>query len=242
MSKIEWTEKTWNPVTGCIKVSPGCKHCYAETLSKRLKAMGVKGYENGFEVSLMEDRLEQPLKRRKPTMYFVNSMSDLFQDAVPFSFVEQVMCIIEKTPQHTYQILTKRSKRMRSFFEQRQVPTNAWLGVSVEDKKYGKPRISELQRIDADTRFLSIEPLLEDVGKLPLNGIHWVIVGGESGAAARPMKESWVLSIKDQCECFQINFFFKQWGAWGKDGVKRNKKINGRSIDGKTWDMMPEQI
>jgi protein gp37 len=242
MSKIEWTEKTWNPVTGCVKVSPGCKHCYAETLSKRLKAMGVKGYENGFEVSLMKDRLDQPLKRKKPTMYFVNSMSDLFQEEVPFSFIEKVLGIIEKTPWHTYQILTKRSERMMRFFEDRLVPNNAWIGVSVEDKKYGKPRIADLQRISANTRFLSVEPLLEDIGKLSLRGIHWVIVGGESGVGARPMKESWVINVKEQCELFNVDFFFKQWGAWGKDGVKRNKQTNGRYLEGKTWDMMPERI
>ncbi len=184
MSKIEWTEQTWNPVTGCTKVSPGCKHCYAETMSKRLKAMGAPGYENGFQLSLLPERLSQPLQRRKPTMYFVNSMSDLFQEGVPSEFIEDVMGVIERTPWHTYQILTKRSERMHEYFSSRVVPDNAWLGVSVEDKKYGKPRIPDLQAIKAKTRFLSIEPLLEELGKIRLAGIHWVIVGGELRASS----------------------------------------------------------
>lgn len=239
MSKIEWTELTWNPVTGCSKVSPGCKHCYAETMSKRLQAMGAPGYENGFQVSLMPTRLGQPLQRRKSTMYFVNSMSDLFQDEVPETFIDQVMDVIRATPQHTYQILTKRSGNMREYFYSRDVPNNAWLGVSVEDKKYGKPRISDLMKINAKTRFLSIEPLLEDLGKLHLQGIHWVIVGGESGIGARPMKEEWAINIRNQCISAGVDFFFKQWGAWGADGKQRNKKANGRLLDGKVWDMIP---
>ena len=239
MSKIEWTEQTWNPVTGCTKISPGCKHCYAETMAKRLQAMGASGYENGFKMSLLPERLNQPKRRKKPTMYFVNSMSDLFQADVPFEFVEQVMQVIEETPWHTYQILTKRSARMRKYFATHDVPDNAWLGVSVEDKKYGKPRIPDLQAIRAKTRFLSIEPLLENLGRVSLNRIHWVIVGGESGFGARPMKEEWVLSLRDQCEQASVDFFFKQWGAWGKDGVKRSKKANGRKLQGQTWDMIP---
>ena len=239
MSKIEWTEQTWNPVTGCTKVSPGCKHCYAETMSKRLQAMGAPGYENGFELSLLPERLEQPYRRRKPTMYFVNSMSDLFQEGVPFEYVEQVMQVIEETPFHTYQILTKRSAKMREYFDTHTVPDNAWLGVSVEDKKYGKPRIPDLQAIKAKTRFLSIEPLLEDLGRIRLAGIHWVIVGGESGVGARPMHEGWALKLRDQCEKADVDFFFKQWGAWGKDGIKRSKKANGRKLQGKIWDMIP---
>lgn len=225
---------------GCTKVSPGCKFCYAEVLSKRLKAMGVTGYEDGFStIKLMEERLEQPLKRKKPTLYFVNSMSDLFHEKVPFSFIDRVMKTIELSPQHAFQILTKRAERMRKYFSKRTVPTNAWIGVSVEDKEYGKPRIAELRKIDAKTRFLSIEPLLEDLGKLNLKGIHWVIVGGESGAKARPMSEKWVLKIKDQCEYYKSDFFFKQWGSWGEDGVKRSKKANGRQLQGKTWNQIP---
>ncbi len=239
MSKIEWTEQTWNPVTGCVKVSPGCKHCYAETMARRLQAMGAPGYENGFQLSILPERLGQPLQRRKPTTYFVNSMSDLFQDGVPHSFIDQVMEVIRATPWHTYQILTKRSANMRDYFQTRVVPDNAWLGVSVEDRKYGKPRIADLQEIKAKTRFLSIEPLLEDVGKLRLKGIHWVIVGGESGFGARPMQEEWVRNIRDQCEERGVDFFFKQWGAWGADGKKRNKKANGRILDGQIWDRIP---
>lgn len=239
MSKIEWTEQTWNPVTGCTKVSPGCKHCYAETMSKRLYAMGTKGYENGFKLSLLPERLSQPLNRHIPTMYFVNSMSDLFQDQVPFNFVDRVMDVIEQTPWHTYQILTKRSGLMLEYFTQRDVPDNAWLGVSVEDKKYGKPRIKDLQKIKAKTKFLSIEPLLEDLGCLEFEDIHWVIVGGESGVGARPMREEWATSIRDQCERGGIDFFFKQWGAWGEDGRKRSKKANGRKLQGRLWNMIP---
>jgi len=239
MSKIEWTEQTWNPVTGCTKVSPGCKHCYAETMSKRLQAMGAPGYENGFRLSLLPKRLEQPLHRRKPTMYFVNSMSDLFQEGVPETFIDQVMDVIRATPQHTYQILTKRSGNMREYFSTRKVPDNAWLGVSVEDKKFGKPRIPDLLAIKAKTRFLSIEPLLEDLGCIRLSGIHWVIVGGESGFGARPMKEEWAINIRNQCLNAGVDFFFKQWGAWGADGKQRNKKANGRLLDGKMWDMIP---
>lgn len=240
MSKIEWTEQTWNPVTGCIKVSPGCKHCYAETMAHRLQAMGAPGYENGFALSLLPERLNQPYQRRKPTMYFVNSMSDLFQDRVPYEFIDRVMEVIADTPWHTYQILTKRSGNMRRYFESRTVPHNAWLGVSVEDKKYGVPRIADLKAIKAQTRFLSIEPLLEDLGRrLPLAGIHWVIVGGESGAYARPMKEQWALSIREQCEARGVDFFFKQWGTWGVDGIKRSKQANGRLLQGKIWDMIP---
>ena len=240
ISKIEWTEQTWNPVTGCIKVSPGCKHCYAETLAKRLQAMGTPGYTNGFKsISLLPERLSQPLKRKKPTLYFVNSMSDLFQDEVPFYFVDQVMEVISQTPQHTYQILTKRAERMHDYFLTRSVPDNAWLGVSVEDKKYGKPRIPFLRKIKAKTRFLSIEPLLEDLGKLNLKDMSWVIVGGESGQKARPMDEVWAINVRDQCLASGIDFFFKQWGSWGQDGQRRTKKDNGRDLQGRTWDMIP---
>ena len=239
MSKIEWTEQTWNPVTGCTKISPGCKHCYAEAMSKRLKAMKAPGYDNGFKLSLMPERLAQPLQRKKPTMYFVNSMSDLFQDEIPYSFIDQVMDVINRTPHHTYQILTKRSRNMREYFLSREVPSNAWLGVSVEDKKYGKPRITELSMIAAKTRFLSIEPLLQDLGSLNLKDIHWVIVGGESGSGARPMEEKWVINIRNQCLQANVDFFFKQWGAWGADGIYRSKKANGRILDGQIWNMIP---
>lgn len=236
---IEWTEQTWNPTTGCTKISPGCKHCYAEAMAKRLQAMGAKGYENGFDLSILPERLAEPLKRRKPTTYFVNSMSDLFHNGIPFEFLDQVFDVIRQTPQHTYQVLTKRSARMRKYFSSRVVPANAWLGVSVENRKYGLQRVDDLRKIKAGVRFLSVEPLLEDVGKINLRGIHWVIVGGESGPKARPMKAEWVESIKYQCERDGVAFFFKQWGGWGADGKKRPKRDNGRLFAGKTWDGMP---
>lgn len=236
---IEWTEETWNPTTGCTKISPGCKHCYAEVMALRLQSMRAPGYDNGFELSLMPDRLDQPLRRKKPTLYFVNSMSDLFHEQIPFDYLDQVFAVIGQTPQHTYQILTKRAERMADYFDTRPVPRNAWLGVSVEDKRYGLPRIEVLRRIDAEVRFLSCEPLLEDLGVMDIGGIHWVIVGGESGAQARPMREHWALSIMNQCERAGVAFFFKQWGVWGNDGVRRNKKTNGRLLQGKTWDQYP---
>ncbi len=238
-SAIEWTESTWNPVTGCTKVSAGCKHCYAETMSHRLKAMGVREYENGFAISIHHDRLSIPLQRKKPTLWFVNSMSDLFHPKVPFDFVDEVMEIICKTPQHIYQILTKRPGRMRQYFDNREAPTNAWLGVTVENKRHGVPRIDELQKIKAKVRFLSVEPLLEDIGKIKLGGIHWVIVGGESGKGARPMKAAWVDNVQKQCVAAGVHFFFKQWGAWSADGIRRSKKANGRKYKGKHWNGMP---
>ncbi|MCU7838964.1 MAG: phage Gp37/Gp68 family protein [Candidatus Thiodiazotropha sp. (ex Troendleina suluensis)] len=238
-SAIEWTEQTWNPVTGCTKVSPGCNHCYAETMARRLEAMGVRGYENGFELTLLPERLNEPLRRRKPTIYFVNSMSDLFHEGVPDDFIRQVFKVIKQTPQHTYQILTKRAERLTEFFQTYEAPNNAWLGVSVENRKYGLPRIDELRNIPVHIRFLSVEPLLEDLGKIDLHGIHWVIVGGESGPKARPMKQEWAINVQRQCEQQNVAFFFKQWGGWGADGMKRAKKQNGRMLMGKTWDEMP---
>jgi protein gp37 len=240
-TKIEWTEQTWNPTTGCTKISPGCKHCYAEIMARRLQAMGAKGYENGFKLSILPERLAEPLKRRKPTTYFVNSMSDLFHDDINFEFLDQVFEVINSTPQHTYQILTKRAARMRKYFsyQNRIVPSNVWLGVSVENKEHGLPRIDELREIKASIRFVSVEPLLEDIGQINLRGIHWIIVGGESGPKARPMKPEWVDSIKQQCDQRGVAFFFKQWGGWGSDGKKRPKKDNGRIFSGKTWDGMP---
>ncbi|MDO5667398.1 MAG: phage Gp37/Gp68 family protein [Alcaligenaceae bacterium] len=240
MSKIEWTEKTWNPVAGCTKISPGCKNCYAEAMANRLRAMNISGYENGFKLALVEQRLYEPLKRKKPTMYFVNSMSDLFHEDVPEEYIDKVMQVINDSSQHTFQILTKRADRMRKYFSTRSIPKNVWLGVSVEDKKYGIPRIDLLRDLDATIKFLSVEPLLEDLGEINLTGINWVIVGGESGPKARPMKQEWVESIKKQCEEMpEIDFFFKQWGGWGADGVKRAKRLNGRELNGKTWDSMP---
>lgn len=238
-SRIEWTEQTWNPVTGCTKVSPGCKHCYAETMAFRLKAMGAAGYAHGFKLTTHPERLSQPLKRKKPTTYFVNSMSDLFHENVPDVFIDQVMEIIQQTPHHTYQILTKRAERLPEYFGQRPCPTNAWLGVSVEDRKHGLPRINYLRQVDARIRFISIEPLLEDLGNINFTNIHWVIVGGESGAKARPMYPEWVEAIQRQAEGSGTAFFFKQWGAWGPDGIKRGKKKNGRIFKGKEWNDAP---
>ncbi|TFH84752.1 phage Gp37/Gp68 family protein [Billgrantia azerbaijanica] len=239
MSDIEWTEQTWNPVTGCTKVSPGCKHCYAEVMAKRLQAMGVRGYENGFALSLLPERLEQPLKRKRPTTYFVNSMSDLFHEDVPDQYIEQVLEVMGAAPQHTFQVLTKRATRLPEFFENREVPKNLWLGVSVEDRKYGVPRIDRLRQVGAYVRFLSVEPLLEDVGDLDLAGIHWVIVGGESGKGARPMRPEWADRVRRQCEEQGVAFFFKQWGGWGQDGKKRSKKANGRELGGRVYDNYP---
>lgn len=240
-SRIEWTQHTWNPVTGCTNVSPGCKHCYARVFAERLKAMGTPGYENAFAVTLQPGRLLEPLKRRKPTLYFVNSMSDLFHEQVPLPYIKRVLDVIRATPQHSYQILTKRAARMRRYFETDAVPENAWLGVSVENQKHGIPRIAELAEIDCRLRFLSVEPLIADPGHIPLASIHWVIVGGESGRGARPMNPEWVRSIRDQCIAADVPFFFKQWGAWGPDGVRRTKKANGRRIDRRVWNQFPKR-
>lgn len=241
-SKIEWTEETWNPTTGCNKVSAGCKNCYAEVMANRLKAMGTPGYENGFEFSIMPERLEQPLKKKKATKYFVNSMSDLFHENMSQDFLDKIMGVIDLTPQHIYQILTKREESMFSYFQYRTIPENIWLGVSVEDKKNGVPRIDKLRNLNATIKFLSVEPLLEDLGEINLNGINWVIVGGESGSKARPMKKEWALNIQRQCDEQGVAFFFKQWGTWGADGIKRSKKTNGRILEGKEWNEYPEAI
>lgn len=239
-SRIEWTEATWNPTVGCTKISPGCKNCYAESMAKRLNAMGSPGYENGFKLTILPDRLKEPLTRKKPTVYFVNSMSDLFHKGVPDSYIEQVFGVVQQCPQHTFQVLTKRADRLSSFFRSREVSTNTWLGVSVEDRRYGLPRIDSLREVEARIRFLSVEPLLESIGEINLTGIHWVIVGGESGSKARPMKQEWVENIQRQCEEQGVQFFFKQWGGWGADGKKRSKKANGRLLGGRTWDDMPD--
>jgi protein gp37 len=239
-SRIEWTEMTWNPVVGCTKISAGCKHCYAEVMAKRLQAMGVPGYEDGFRtIRILPDRLAEPLHRRKPTLYFVNSMSDLFHDQVSDTFVEQVFDVMRRSPQHTFQVLTKRGQRLARFARRVAVPDNVWIGVSVENRRHGVPRIAHLQSAPATTRFLSVEPLLEDVGELDLTGIDWVIVGGESGPKARPMSIEWVRNVQRQCAEQGALFFFKQWGNWGPDGHRRTKKANGRELDGRLWDEMP---
>lgn len=239
-SKIEWTEATWNPTVGCTKISQGCKHCYAESMAKRLQAMGTQGYENGFKLTVLRNRLEEPVRRKKPTVYFVNSMSDLFHKQIPDTYIEEVFDIISRCPQHTFQVLTKRGDRLATFFKHRTPPRNSWVGVSVEDRRHGVPRIDALRQVDASVRFLSVEPLLQDLGEIDLTGIHWVIVGGESGPKARPMKLEWVADIKRQCEEAGVEFFFKQWGGWGADGKRRSKKANGRLLEGRTWDGMPE--
>ncbi|MDP9267414.1 MAG: phage Gp37/Gp68 family protein [Acidobacteriota bacterium] len=234
-SKIEWTDATWNPVRGCKKISPGCTHCYAETFAERFR--GVKGhpYAEGFTPRLVPDKLFEPFRWRAPRMIFVNSMSDLFQDAVPDEYTWKVSWVMTRAAWHTYQVLTKRSNRMRGFLTRNLVfaqADNIWWGVSVENKKHGMPRIKDLQESPAKVRFLSIEPLLEDLGRIDLTGISWVIVGGESGPGARPIQRSWVLSLRDQCVDAGVPFFFKQWG-----GVQKAK--NGRLLDGRTYDELP---
>lgn len=239
-SRIEWTESTWNPVVGCTKLSAGCKHCYAEVMARRLQAIGVPGYEQGFKrVRTLPERLAEPLLRKKPTVYFVNSMSDLFHAQVPDLFIDHVFDTMTKATQHTFQVLTKRAERVAEYTQRSSVPDNVWIGVSVENRRHGVPRIDHLRRVPARTRFLSVEPLLEDLGELDLSGIDWVIVGGESGHGARPMKEAWVRNVQHACDEQGVRFFFKQWGAYGVDGVRRSKKENGRLLDGHTWDAMP---
>ena len=238
MSRIEWTERTWNPTTGCAKVSPGCLHCYAEVMARRLHAMGAPGYQRGFELSLHPDRLEQPLLRRAPTVYFVNSMSDLFHKDVPDNFLDQVLEVMRATPQHTYQLLTKRAQRLPEYFATRECPDNLWLGVSVEDRRRLR-RIAPLREVRAKVRFLSVEPLLEDLGPIKLAGIHWVIVGGESGHRGRPMRSEWAESVMRQCKDAGVAFFFKQWGKYGADGVARSKGANGRKLGRRTFEEYP---
>lgn len=230
-SAIEWTESTWNPVTGCTKISTGCKNCYAERIARRLQAMGHPNYRNGFQVTLHEEALSIPLTWRKPRTVFVNSMSDLFHQAIPFEFIRDVFEVMQSTPRHTYQILTKRSQRLMELAPRLPWPPNIWMGVTVESADYTF-RIEHLRATDASIRFVSFEPLLGPIAGIDLSGIHWVIVGGESGPRARPMKPAWVRMIWAQCKSADVPFFFKQWG-----GV--NKKKTGRMLDGRTWDEMP---
>ena len=231
-SSIEWTESTWNPVTGCTKISPGCKHCYAERLALRLQAMGQNNYRNGFKTTLHEHVLEYPLKWKKPQVIFVNSMSDLFQDDVPFDFVQKVFDVMVQAHWHNFQILTKRSELLLAHDKELPWHENIWMGVSVESRDY-LYRIDDLRKTNAAVKFLSLEPLLGPLEDLNFEDIDWVIVGGESGPGCRPMKEEWALDIRDQCLDANVPFFFKQWG-----GV--NKKKNGRLLDGKYWDEMPD--
>lgn len=230
-SNIEWTERTWNPVTGCIKVSQGCKHCYAERMAKRLNAMGSARYVDGFAPTLHEDLLDIPKGWRKPAIIFVNSMSDLFQDDVPESFIRAVFETMVACTQHTFQILTKRSQRLRDLAPRLPWPNNIWMGVSVEDQRV-IDRINDLRAVPAAIRFLSCEPLIGPLDALPLDDIHWAIVGGESGPKARPMQVEWVESIFTQCRNAGVPFFFKQWGGVRKD-------MTGRTLHGRTYDEMP---
>ena len=235
-SKIEWTDATWNPVRGCTKVSPGCKFCYAERFAERFRGVEGHPFEQGFDLRLVPRKLAEPLRWSEPRMIFVNSMSDLFHEGVPLSYIEKVVETMRLANWHTYQVLTKRSGRLRELLRGplrvAAADAHVWWGVSVEDRKYGLPRIADLRESPAAVRFLSVEPLLEDLGTLPLEGISWVIVGGESGPGARSMKEDWVLSIRDQCETANVPFFFKQWG-----GVR--KKATGRTLSGRTYDNLP---
>lgn len=241
-SKIEWTEETWNPITGCTKISSGCKHCYAEVMAKRLQAMGMKGYEKGFKLTLQPHRILDPLQNKKPTMYFVNSMSDVFHKNVPFEYIDKVFDTITKASWHKFQILTKRADIMNEYFKTRKVPDNVWLGVTVENKNEGIPRIAYLRDISGvSVKFLSVEPLLEDLGNVDFSGIDWVIVGGESGQQARPMKKNWALNIKNLCKKYDVAFYFKQWGTWGEDMKKRSKKDNGHLLDNEIYREMPNK-
>lgn len=239
-SSIEWTEATWNPTTGCDRTSPGCDNCYALTLSKRLKAMGVAKYQAdgdprtsgpGFGLTVHPGALDQPRRWRQPRTIFVNSMSDLFHAAVPTEFIQQVFAVIADTPQHKYQVLTKRSKRLLEMSDELVWPPNLWMGVSVESARY-RFRIDHLRQVPAAVRFLSCEPLLASVGDLDLTGIDWVIAGGESGPGARPMQLPWVSELRDQCVSAGVSFFFKQWGG-------HTAKAGGRELEGRTWDEMP---
>jgi protein gp37 len=233
-SSIEWTESTWNPLTGCTKISPGCKHCYAERMAFRLQAMGQPHYVDGFKLTLHEDALELPLHWKKPQTIFVNSMSDLFHKNVPLEFVQRVFDVMRRAHWHQFQVLTKRSDRLAELDQQIDWPANVWMGVSVETAAY-RYRIDHLRTTGARVKFLSLEPLLGPLPQLNLANIDWAIVGGESGPGARPMDRAWVVEIRKQCEHARVPFFFKQWGG-------RNKKKAGRELDGRTWDEMPHRL
>jgi protein gp37 len=230
-SSIEWTEATWNPVTGCSKISPGCKHCYAERMAKRLQAMGQDRYRNGFDVTLQRDIVELPLHWSEPRIIFVNSMSDLFHEEIPEPFIRDVFETMEAAHWHTFQILTKRSHRLAALAPRLPWPRNVWMGVSVESPHYVS-RINDLRNVPSAVRFLSVEPLLAPIPRLPLTGVDWVIVGGESGPDSRLMKAEWARQIRDRCIAQEVPFFFKQWGG-------ARKKQTGRILDGRTWDEMP---
>jgi protein gp37 len=233
-SSIEWTESTWNPLTGCTKISPGCKFCYAERMARRLHGMRLERYRNGFELTMHDDILDQPFSWKKPQVVFVNSMSDMFHDDVPISFIKKAFKVMGRAYWHQFQILTKRSERLMTLSQELKWPANIWMGVSVENADYAF-RIPHLRRTRAAVKFLSLEPLLGPLPNLDLQGIDWVIVGGESGPGARPVEPSWVLDIKSQCARSDVPFFFKQWGGF-------NKKKAGRLLEGRTWDEMPKAV
>jgi protein gp37 len=235
-TEIEWTDATWNPVRGCTKISPGCKHCYAETFAERFRGVRGHPYEQGFDLRLVPDKLAEPLRWASPRTIFVNSMSDLFHEGVPDAYIEQVVRVMDMANWHTFQVLTKRAERLRDLMTTRlafaaKLP-HIWWGVSVENRKHGVPRIDKLRQAPVAVRFLSVEPLLEDLGTMNLDGIDWVIVGGESGPGARPIEKPWVVSIRQQCRAGNVPFFFKQWG-----GVRKSE--TGRQLDGQTYDEMP---
>ncbi len=232
-SKIEWTESTWNPVSGCTKISNGCENCYAERMAKRLQAMGTKGYEDGFKVTLHPESLEKPLKLKKPQMIFVNSMSDIFHKDIPDEYVMKIFAVMNKAHWHTFQVLTKRPERLAQMANKLNWTDNIWMGVTVEANDY-VDRVDYLRNLDIKVKFLSVEPLIDSVDKMDYTGIDWVIVGGESGYGCREIKKEWVIEVKEKCEKDNIPFFFKQWG-----GV--NKKKNGRLLDGKIYDGMPNE-
>ncbi len=233
-SSIEWTELTWNPTTGCDKISAGCKNCYAEVMTRRLQAMGVSKYQNGFAVRCHDDALDIPRGWRKPSVVFVNSMSDLFHDEVPLNFIKKVFKVMNECPQHVFQVLTKRAARLEKLANELKWTPNIWMGVSVENEAVTW-RIDHLREVPAAVRFLSCEPLIGPLSKLNLAGIHWAIVGGESGVHSRPMTAEWVRQIQRQCQKADVAFFFKQWGG-------RNKKATGRELNGRTYDAMPKRI
>jgi len=232
-SHIEWTDTTWNPVTGCSKVSQGCKNCYAERLAHRLQAMGLHRYRNGFDVTLHEQAIDEPFRWKKPRKVFVNSMSDLFHEEIPLEYIQRVFAVMAAVPRHTFQILTKRSDRLREVAGQLPWPSNVWMGVSVESSDM-LFRVTDLETVPAAVRFLSCEPLLGPLSQIPLSHIHWVIVGGESGPGARPMEPLWVHEILHQCRAANVPFFFKQWG-----GVRKSR--TGRVLNGRTYDEYPDK-
>jgi len=232
-TKIEWTDSTWNPVTGCTKISSGCAHCYAEKMASRLKSMRVEKYCNGFELTTHPETLTEPYSWKKPRMVFVNSMSDMFHEDLDFTYIKKVFKVMNENPTHTFQVLTKRADILGRYHSKLTWTPNIWMGVTVEANSY-VPRITQLAKTNAAVRFLSCEPLLTELPSIPLDGIHWVIVGGESGPGARPMKKEWVEDIKRQCRKAKVPFFFKQWG-----GI--NKKTSGRLLNGKTYSEMPRE-